>query len=425
MLNVLALVPARGGSKGLPGKNLRPLAGQPLVAWAVAAGRQAAAVTRVVVSTDSPAIRDAAVAAGAEAPFLRPPELAGDATTDLPVFLHALDWLERHEGYRPDVVVQLRPTSPLRPPGLVDAAVAALLAHPDATAARTVTPSPQTPYKRWRRAGDGRLAPLLPAPEGVAEPFTEPRQRLPPTWWQTGHVDAVRPATLRSGSMTGSALVAGEVEAVYAVDVDTAADLERAERLLADGLGALRPAGARTGAAPADLADVRLVVFDFDGVFTDNRVWTDRDGRESVACSRSDGHGVKLLREAGVPMAVLSTEADAVVAARCRKLQLPCRHDLGDAKGDALVALAAEQGVGLEHVLYVGNDVNDLDCLRLAGLPVAVADAHPAALAAARWVLTRPGGHGAVRELADALVAARSAAAPPALDGRPSTADRR
>ena len=115
---VLALVPARGGSKGLPGKNLRPLAGHPLVAWAVAAGRQAERVGRVLVSTDDPAIRDAAVAAGAEAPFLRPAALAADDTTDLPVVLHALDWLLEHEGYAPGVVVQLRPTSPLRPPGL-------------------------------------------------------------------------------------------------------------------------------------------------------------------------------------------------------------------------------------------------------------------------------------------------------------------
>jgi YrbI family 3-deoxy-D-manno-octulosonate 8-phosphate phosphatase len=397
---VLALVPARGGSKGLPGKNLRPLAGHPLVAWAVAAGRAAASVGRVLVSTDDPAIRAAAVAAGAEAPFLRPPELAGDDTTDLPVFLHALDWLRDHEDYVPEVVVQLRPTSPLRPPGLVDAAVAALLADPEATAARTVTPSPQTPYKMWRVEG-ARLAPLLAAPEGVEEPFNAPRQRLPRTFWQTGHVDAARTATLRSGSMTGGRIAPVEVDAAYAVDIDTPADLLHAERLLAEGLPVVRP-------GPAfDLASVRLVVFDFDGVMTDNRVLVDEDGREAVVCDRGDGHGVTMLREAGVAMAVLSTEENAVVAARCRKLRLPCRHGLGDAKGAALAALAAERGVPLAAVAYVGNDVNDLDCLRMAGLPVVPADAHPAARAAARWVLARPGGRGAVRELAEALLAAR------------------
>jgi N-acylneuraminate cytidylyltransferase len=399
---VLALVPARGGSKGLPGKNLRPLAGHPLVAWAVAAGREAASVGRVLVSTDDEAIRNAAVAAGAEAPFLRPPELAGDDTTDLPVFLHALAWLREHEGYVPEVVVQLRPTSPLRPPGLVDAAVAALWADPEATAARTVTPSPQTPYKMWRLE-EGRLAPLLAAPEGMEEPFNAPRQRLPRTFWQTGHVDAARSATLLGGSMTGGRIAPVEVDVAYAVDIDTPADLERAERLLAEGLAVVRPGPA------LDLGQIRLVVFDFDGVMTDNRVLVGEDGREAVVCDRGDGHGVKLLREAGVEMAVLSTEENAVVAARCRKLHLPCRHGLGDTKGEALAALAAERGVPLAAVAYVGNDVNDLDCLRLAGLPVAVADAHPAARAAARWVLARPGGRGAVRELAEALLAARAA----------------
>jgi len=413
MLTVLALVPARGGSKGLPGKNLRGLGGHPLVAWAVAAGLQADGVGRVLVSTDDPAIRDAALAAGAEAPFLRPADLAADDTTDLPVFLHALDWLAAHEGYVPDVVVQLRPTSPLRPPGLVDAALATLVADPSATAARTVTPSPQTPYKMWRVDG-GRLDALLPAPEGVEEPYNAPRQRLPPTWWQTGHVDAVRIATLRAGSMTGAALAAVEVGTAYAVDIDTAADLARAEAMLAAGLPVVRPEGTAAGrdGAPrdAELAAVALVVFDFDGVMTDNRVWTDADGRESVACDRGDGHGVKLLREDGVAMAVLSTEANPVVAARCRKLGLPCTHDLGDTKGAALRALARSKEVPLERVLYVGNDVNDLDCLRLAGLPVVVADAHPAARAAARWVLTKPGGRGAVRELAERLLTARAGA---------------
>src|SRR5690606_11768178 len=114
------------------------------------------------------------------------------------------------------------------------------------------------------------------------EPHNAPRQRLPRTFWQTGHVDAARVATLRAGSMTGRAIVPVEVDAAYAVDIDAAADLERAERLLAGGLAVVRPGPA------VDLAAIRLVVFDFDGVFTDNRVWTDQDGRETVACDRAD-----------------------------------------------------------------------------------------------------------------------------------------
>jgi len=216
---VLALVPARGGSKGLPRKNVLPLGEAPLLAWSVAAALQGCSVSRVVLSTDDPEIRDLGRAWGAEAPFLRPAKLARDATPDLPVFLHALEWLERHDGYRPDVVVQLRPTSPLRPPGLVDAGIAALLADADADSVRSVCVPGQNPYKMWRRA-DGRLTPLLH--DAGPEAYNRPRQQLPPVYWQTGHLDVIRRATLtRQQSMTGTRVLPLEVDPCYAIDIDT------------------------------------------------------------------------------------------------------------------------------------------------------------------------------------------------------------
>jgi YrbI family 3-deoxy-D-manno-octulosonate 8-phosphate phosphatase len=144
------------------------------------------------------------------------------------------------------------------------------------------------------------------------------------------------------------------------------------------------------------------VVFDFDGVFTDNRVWVAAGGHEWVACSRSDGIGLQALRDLGVPMMVLSTEPNPVVADRCRKLALPCEHGVAD-KGARLRALLAERNIDAAHVVYVGNDINDLDCLRTVGCPVVVADAHPAVRSVARIVLTERGGLGAVRELCDRL----------------------
>jgi CMP-N-acetylneuraminic acid synthetase len=117
MTEVLALIPARGGSKGIPRKNIRDFSGYPLIAWSIAAAKQSELVTRVIVSTDDEEIAAVARAWGAETPFLRPAEFAEDKTTDLPVFVHALAWLAENENYRPDVVVQLRPTSPIRPSG--------------------------------------------------------------------------------------------------------------------------------------------------------------------------------------------------------------------------------------------------------------------------------------------------------------------
>ncbi len=151
------------------------------------------------------------------------------------------------------------------------------------------------------------------------------------------------------------------------------------------------------------IGPVELVVFDFDGVFTDNTVWVREDGVELVRCDRSDGLGIGRLKDAGIPMLVLSTERNPVVAARCAKLGIPVQHGIAD-KGAWLGHHLMDNGVNPDRVVYVGNDANDAGCLRLVGVPVLVADAHPSVLPLARFVLSRKGGRGAVRELCDALL---------------------
>ena len=158
------------------------------------------------------------------------------------------------------------------------------------------------------------------------------------------------------------------------------------------------------------LGAVRLLVLDFDGVMTDNRVLVHEDGTESVWCHRGDGWGIARLREAGCPVLVLSTETNGVVGARCRKLGVECVQGQAD-KGAALTALLAERRIAPEAVAYVGNDVNDLECLRLVGVPIVVADATPAARAEARLVTAAAGGYGAVREVADWILASRRSGA--------------
>lgn len=146
-----------------------------------------------------------------------------------------------------------------------------------------------------------------------------------------------------------------------------------------------------------------LLVLDFDGVMTDNAVFVSEDGKEWVRCSRGDGMGITLLRRTGLPILVLSTETNPVVQARCRKLKLECLHGLED-KAAVFKELLKERGIAAADVIFVGNDVNDLGCLALAGCALVVADAHPDAMAAADAVLTCNGGHGAVREVCDLLV---------------------
>jgi CMP-N-acetylneuraminic acid synthetase len=215
---VLALIPARGGSKSIPRKNLATMAGHPLLAWSIAAARESPRVTKVVVSTDDEEVRETALRYGALVPFLRPADLAQDDTPDLPVFQHALTWLAREWGYRPELVVQLRPTSPLRPRGCVDEGIALLEGHPEADSVRAVTAPAQNPYKMWRIEGSC-LRPLLD--EGIVEAYNMPRQRLPQTYWQTGHIDVVRRVTLLGGSMSGRRIVPYVVEPRFALDIDT------------------------------------------------------------------------------------------------------------------------------------------------------------------------------------------------------------
>lgn len=398
---VLAIIPARGGSKGIPHKNIRLFAGYPLIAYSIAAGLQAASVTRVIVSTDDPEIAAVAREFGAEVPFLRPAELAQDNTLDLPVFQHALAWLTANQAYAPDVVVQLRPTSPVRPAGLVDEAVRVMLDHPEADSARGVVPAGQNPHKMWRMDLEtGQMRHLLDVP-GVPEPYNAPRQALPLVYWQTGHIDAIRPGTiLDQNSMSGQVILPVQVDPRYTVDIDNPSDWARAEWLVwYGGLHMVHPLRPRRPLPER----VALVVFDFDGVMTDNRVWVDADGHEFVSAYRSDSMGIHALEKAGIAAVVLSSETDRAVEARCRKIGIPVLQGVRD-KAALLKTTLAERGIDPAQVVYLGNDVNDLPCFDLVGCAVVVADAQTDVLRAADLVLTRAGGYGAVRELCDLLV---------------------
>ena len=145
---------------------------------------------------------------------------------------------------------------------------------------------------------------------------------------------------------------------------------------------------------------IRLVAFDFDGVFTDNMVYVFEDGSEAVKCSRSDGIGLQKLKQAGIETVIISTEANPVVSARARKLKIDCVQDCQD-KRSVLVGIAEKIGISLNEVAFVGNDINDLACLGCVALPIVVEDAHPDVAAIARYRTKRPGGHGAVREICD------------------------
>jgi len=159
------------------------------------------------------------------------------------------------------------------------------------------------------------------------------------------------------------------------------------------------------------LTEIELVVFDFDGVFTDNRVWTNEHGEESVACWRGDALGLRRLEDVGVDHFVLSMEVNAAVGARAQKIRAACIQGVDD-KPPVLRDEAARRGISLERTAYVGNDVNDAGCLEIVGLPVVPADAWPDVVPLAELVLERRGGHGCVREFCDAVWNAKRTSTP-------------
>jgi N-acylneuraminate cytidylyltransferase len=404
MTEVLAIIPARGGSKGIPRKNIRDFSGYPLIAWSIAAAKQSETVTRVIVSTDDEEIAAVARQWGAETPFLRPAEFAQDKTTDLPVFVHALEWLAENENYHPDIVVQLRPTSPIRPVGLVDDAVRILLQHPDADSVRGIVPAGQNPHKMWRlpQGGNGPMVNLLTV-DGIEEPYNAPRQILPDVYWQTGHIDAIRPVAILAGSMSGKTVYPLLIDPEFTVDLDNLRDWVRAEWLAAwGGLEMVTPGRAKRPMP----AKIDLLVLDFDGVLTDNRVWVDETGREMVAANRGDSPLMGKLKAHGTDVVILSSEENLVVTARAKKMKVDVIQGIGmDGKAEVLKNLLESRTIDPACVAYVGNDYNDLPCFEMVGWAVAVADARPEVLRAADYVTLKPGGHGAVREVVELILA--------------------
>ncbi|MCD6356290.1 MAG: acylneuraminate cytidylyltransferase [Anaerolineaceae bacterium] len=398
---ILALIPARGNSKSIPRKNIRKFAGYPLIAYSITAALRSKHVTRVIVSTDNEEIARISREFGAETPFMRPDELARDDTNDFPVFYHALRWLEENEGYKPDLIVQLRATSPIIPVGLIDRAIEMMFNHPEADSVRGVVPSGQNPYKMWLIQLDGSLRPILSV-DGLKEPYNSPRQKLPQTYWQTGHIDVIRRKTIMNKrSMSGDLIFPIMLDPSYAIDIDTLLEWKRAERIVKEGtLEMIYP-----DKAPRSFPEkVRMLVLDFDGVLTDNRVWVDMNGKETVAASRSDGMGLENLRKlTNIDTFVISKETNKVVTARCKKIGVPVYQSIED-KQKALMDLLGEEKVNPDEVVYVGNDINDIEVFSSVGYAVVPADAFITAKRRADLVLGHAGGFGAVREICEMLI---------------------
>ena len=406
---VVAVVPARGGSKGLPRKNIRQLGGHPLIGYSVAAARAARRVSRTICSTDDAEIADAAKRYGAEVPFMRPAELASDLTPDLGVFDHLLQWLMTNEGWCPEILVQLRPTSPVRPSVLIDEAIDLLMSNPEATAVRTVCRAPCNPYKMWRLPDDDPtgqfMLPLIELAE-VDEPYNQPRQHLPTAWWQTGTIDVVRSSAVLGGSMTGPNVLPLTIDAAYAIDIDSEVDFDRAATALQQ-LECVQPTSA------LDWARVRLLALDVDGTLTPGTMYYGAGGEELKRFHTHDGQGIERVRSAGVDVAIITRESSPIAPARARKLGITEVHSGAQEKEVVLAGICERSGIGLHEVAYVGDDIGDVPPMEAVaaagGIPCAVADARPEVKSVALFQCGADGGKGAVRDVCDLIVRGKQA----------------
>lgn len=225
-MRVLGIVPARGGSKGIPGKNVRPLGGKPLLAHTAEAALAARRLSRVVLTTDDERIAEVGRACGLEVPFLRPAELAMDDTPTLPVLQHAVTELES-QGDRFDAVCLLQPTSPFRRAGDIDGCIE-MLENEGLDAVVSVLPVPpeHNPHWVWFRNGDG----LLRLATGEDQPIPR-RQELPPAFHRDGSVYVTRRDVLMEGNSLYGKRLGGFLADSRSVNLDTPADWEQAERL--------------------------------------------------------------------------------------------------------------------------------------------------------------------------------------------------
>ncbi len=377
-MSAVAIIPARGGSKGMPRKNVYPFSGKPLICWCIDAARQAKLVDQVVVSTDDAEISEISRAAGATV-IMRPDDISTDIASSEDALIHALGSLDK----LPELTVFLQCTSPLTQSEDIDQCIQTLL---DAKADSAFTATESHRFL-WKNPADAT---------GINHDGKERKRRqdLEPEYAENGAVYVMRTeGFLQARHRFFGKTAISEMPSTRSWEIDTPEDIQVAEAL------------ASLGNSATTLPEtIEAVVFDFDGVMTDNAVYVSENGKESVRCDRGDGWGINRMHKAGIRMAVMSTEENPVVQARCTKLDLECFQQLGDSKLERFTNWCSEHNLNMSHTVYVGNDENDIECLKAAGAGVVPADAHQAAKQVANMVLSAQGGKGAARELCDMIL---------------------
>lgn len=361
--------------------------------WVIEASIKARSIHRVIVTTDDPEYAAIARAYGAETPFLRPAELASSTATSEAALIHTLNWLDSNEGFLPEGIAFIQATSPLIQGHDLDTAADRL----ENEGYDVIFSATKSHSFLWNLGAGGNVDGINHDPD-----IRERRQDRPIEYRETGAFYLMRTnGFLAAGHRFFGNIGVSEIPADRSWEIDDLRDFKVCEALLE---GRSSSEGNRRWVMDC-FSSVDALVFDFDGVFTDDRVWVDQDGRESVACCRSDGLLLSKVRRllTGFHLLILSSEKNPVVTARARKLDIPVIHGV-ERKELALDQWLTGNGLRWNQVAYVGNERNDLVCLSRSKVGLAVANAHPDAKNVADFVLKQRGGDGAVREICTILL---------------------
>ena len=387
-LNVIAVIPALGRSERIPDKITLDFCGKPLVSWTIKQAKESNIITRVYIITDDEQVQRISDQYGAIC--LQPPEdLVARNTPAKQIIPHVLEEIEKAGEKNPDIIVFLRPDHPLRSPRYIDEAVSHLLkTSSDFLISVTVLGD----FNAWRREGTGFKC--LTAENRGQEIYLE-----------NGSLYVFRSASLWRSENSGAEKIAFWAMPLWQSQaMETEEDLEVYGYYFSRKLLPQWQEKKWLQSIPA--ASIDLIVYDFDGVMTDNRVIVWQDGTEAVVANRADGLGVNRLSALGIPQLILSTEANPVVEARAAKLGLEVIGSCKDKK-ITLQNYCEGKNYDLNRVVYLGNDVNDLEAMQMVGFPIAPADAHPEVKAVAKLVTTARGGEGVIKELAERVAVAQ------------------
>lgn len=390
-MKVACIIPARGGSKGLPNKNRLLLNGLPLIARSILHARLSKNVSRVFVSTDDDRIAKIAIRFGADV-VKRPPRLSGDTSSSESAIEHAVLQIKNNFNYVPDVVLFLQCTSPIRTHLEIDGAFNHFLAGKYDSLFSAV-PSHKFFWKKSKNKNvsinyDYRTRPRR---QDRVEEFIE-----------NGSIYIFYVRSFEEFKNRLSGKVGLYVMNYFSCfEIDDMNDFMICSSILSN----IRPyvKYEKYLFKKSFSSKIKLLVLDFDGVLTDNLVMTNQLGVESVTCSRSDGYGISRIKSLGVSVIVISKEKNEVVLKRCKKLKIQAYNAI-DHKLFFLKRYLKRHGISPNSVAYMGNDLNDLECIRYSKFSAAPCDAELEVLSNVMWVSKNKGGHGAVREFCDYLI---------------------